>query len=287
MLKKLSVFIVFVVFIFFGSSVFAIEVPKPPVAPVAPKPPQFPPQAPQPPVAPEPPQFSGDFEVPEVPGLRVRVFSHPPKPIPSATPVASSNPALVCGLSDPDSSFVALPTSWHLKIGAIPYRLNVKSVPSGVSGSNLNTIVTAGFSQYSQATGNRVVFSRGADTSVNKSRYDGQNVVAWNRLSQGTLGITYVWYWPSTGEVAEVDTIMNTRYKWSWSNSNVCADSGSYDAQNIMTHELGHWLGLNDHYDSALHKDLTMYGYGATQETKKNTLTSGDKTGVLNIYSPL
>ena len=256
-------------------------------------------ERPEAPRAPEPPQVSGDFEVPEVPGLRVRVFAHPPKPTPppkpgttpkptpTPSPVPVENTSLVCGLLDPDTQNVVTPAGWHIIPGSITYRLNAASVPASVGGSNLDAIVQNGFSQYNQATGGKVSFSRGANTNVNRSRFDGQNVVTWGRLGAGSLGITYVWYYPSSGNLAEVDTVMNSRYKWSLSNQDACADNKTYDAKNIMTHELGHWMGLDDMYNVGTHGDATMYGYGSLGEIKKNTLTTGDQIGVSNIYSGL
>ena len=82
---------------------------------------------------------------------------------------------------------------------------------------------------------------------------------------------------------------MNRRTSWGWSDPSdwpdgqTCALDGVYDAQNILTHELGHTMGLDDHYD-APYENNTMYGYGSRTETKKNTLTTGDITGVSKLY---
>jgi len=73
--------------------------------------------------------------------------------------------------------------------------------------------------------------------------------------------------------------------KWAWAPyiGDCSGTAGAYDIQNIMTHENGHWLGLNDLY-SATDKDLTMYGYGMTGELKKDTLGLGDILGINTIY---
>jgi len=124
---------------------------------------------------------------------------------------------------------------------------------------------------------------RGVDTTVSRQAYDGQNVIAWGRTSGTALGVTYVRYYPDTGQVVDVDTIMNKKYQWSWYDSNVCAWQGAYDAEDILTHELGHWVGLNDEY-TAEYIENTMYGYGAKGEVKKDTLTTGDVSGAAVIY---
>ena len=86
---------------------------------------------------------------------------------------------------------------------------------------------------------------------------------------------------------------MNSRVTWTWKNpstllppltvDNSCGDLKKYDAQDILTHEIGHWLGLDDIYDST-QKDLTMYGYGRKGELKKNTLETGDILGIQSLY---
>lgn len=286
--KKFGILTLAIVSLLFVSPSFAAirpQVPTSPPKPVAPE-------------VPAPPDLSGVYEVPERPGMKVRVFAHPAKPTPPPKPGASPSPSatpspsaavlnsLVCGLTDPDSTSVTGKAGWKIPPGNWNYLLNLGSVPSSVGSNNLDTIVKSGFNQYTTASGNKVIFVRGANTTVNRARLDGRNIITWARTSNGTLGVTYVWYYPSTGLTVEIDTIMNNRYKWTWSNSNACADNATYDAQNIMTHELGHWLGLNDEYDAGNFGNNTMYGYGAIQEVKKNTLTSGDISGIGFIYSP-
>lgn len=288
MLRKITVLLFVFLFFVLTTPAFSIEKPTPPTAPSAPPAPEVP----------APPDVSGVFNVPERPGMKVRVFAHPPKPTPPAapgrtpkpsaspTPVAAVNNSQVCGLSDPNSNAVVGKAGWKIPSGNWAYQLNLGSVPSTVGQGNLDTIVNSGFGQYKSAASNKVNFVKGINTSVNRARLDGRNIITWGRASSGTLGVTYIWYYPSTGLTAEIDTVMNNRYKWSWSNSNVCADNLTYDAQNIITHELGHWLGLDDEYDSTRFGDNTMFGYGSLGEVKKNTLTSGDISGVASIYLP-
>lgn len=286
MFRNFALFIFVISFFIFIQTSYALEKPLSPT----------PPPRPGSPEVPAPPDVSGVYEVPERPGMKVRVFSHPARPTPPPKPGGSSSPtptpvpsasvlnSLACGLSDPDSASVVASAGWKIPSGNWTYLLNSGSVPQTVGQNNLETIVRAGFSQYASASGSLVNFVRGANTSTNRARFDGKNIISWGRASSGTLGVTYVWYYPQTGLAVEIDTIMNNRYKWSWSNSNVCADNSTYDAQNIMTHELGHWLGLNDEYDAGAFSNNTMYGYGSINEVKKNTLTSGDVSGIQVIY---
>ena len=222
------------------------------------------------------PEQDGTYDEPTAKGIvKVRVIVHKQKP------VVTQN-LLVCDLADPDSTAQVSAAGWHLPANWT-YNLNVSSVPSTVGSANLATIASNVFSDWQGAACHQVSFLRGSNTTVDRSRYDGRNVVAWGKTSGSSLGVTYIRYFISDGLVVDVDTIMNKRVPWSWSNSNTCANSNSYDAENILTHEIGHWMGLDDHYDGA-YVDNTMFGYGSKGEVKKNTLTTGDIAGVSAIY---
>jgi hypothetical protein len=231
------------------------------------------------------PEQDGTYDVPGRPELKVRVFVHNPK----AKPEPIVSPALTCGLSDPNSDAIVDPGGWYLPKGTWVYRLNTNSVPFSVGSGNLSNIAQLGFSAWSDAISNKVTFTAGSPTSATRANLDGQNIIAWGRTSGSALAVTYTWYYTSgllKGQVAEVDTIMNLKFNWSWTPfnlKNLCASTNSYDAQDILTHELGHWVGLNDEYTSA-YTDNTMYGYGSKAEVKKDTLTTGDASGVSAIY---
>lgn len=234
------------------------------------------------------PQINGDYPDPEHPGIRVRVFVHQPnngyhggggKPTPTPAPTTCS---------DDNSTSVVNPAGWQLPTGNWTYRLNLSSVPS--SNIDLQTITSAAFGEWENAVSSstsKPIFQHGDPTTVDKSAYDGQNVIAWGRTQGTALAVTYVRYDTSTNEVVDVDTIMNKKFAWSWTPyntaTNYCGQQNSYDAQDILTHELGHWMGLDDEYDAS-YANNTMYGYGATDEIKKDTLTTGDISGVNSIY---
>jgi len=120
------------------------------------------------------------------------------------------------------------------------------------------------------------VFSYKGTTSRTAGRYDGYNVISWGYYGSGVIAVTYIWY--SGSRILETDTRMNTYYRWSLS-----GEAGKMDVQNIMTHEFGHWCGLDDLYND---KDywLTMYGYASYGETYKRTLGLGDTLGLQAVY---
>jgi hypothetical protein len=223
------------------------------------------------------PEENGIYDVPNHPDLKVRVFVHKAKPSPQP------QPTYVCNLDDNDSSAVVGSAGWKLPSNWT-YNLNLGSVPSSVGSNNLPTISGNAFAQWTNVLNDKVSIIRGSDTKINKKGLDGKNIITWGSASGSALGVTYIWYNPTTEEVRELDTIMNQNFFWKWSNGvSTCAYINSYDAQDIMTHELGHWFGLDDEYTSA-YTNNTMYGYGSTGDAKADTLTTGDILGVQAIY---
>lgn len=225
------------------------------------------------------PEKNGDYSDPKNKKLRVRVFVHEPRGAKKVPPVVSN----LC--SDQDSLATVSATPWHLPSN-VTYRLNVSSISSFIGSNNIASISANAFNVWQEAVLGKVNFARGNNTFTARSANDGQNIIAWGRTNSSTLGVTYIRYYIATGLVVDVDTIMNKRVSWSWTDpaSSACSIyPNTYDTQNILTHEIGHWLGLNDHYNAS-YADATMYGYGSKGETKKNTLTTGDKANLNIIY---
>ncbi len=223
------------------------------------------------------PEVSGDYAIRGRSDLRVRVFVHGPKAGNHNTPVTSA----IC--EDNRSDAVVGWAGWKLPNSDVKYKINQSSAPSSVRNS-VPTFVANSFSKWvngitldSTTSAKPNLVSDGL-TSISRSRFDGQNIIAWGRTSGRTLGVTYIWYYTATGLVAEVDTIMNNRISW-----NLSCSTDSYNAENIMIHELGHWFGLDDEYDSPFVEN-TMFGYGSKAEVKKISPENGDISGLNNIY---
>lgn len=123
----------------------------------------------------------------------------------------------------------------------------------------------------------------GVPSSFGTDTANGPNEIAWISFAQyglpaNAIAVTAVWVFTGTRIIAEVDMAFNNDLPWSADGT-----AGTYDAQNIATHEAGHWLMLGDLYNKPA-KEQTMYGYGALGETKKRDLESGDIAGILAIY---
>ncbi len=134
------------------------------------------------------------------------------------------------------------------------------------------------------------------NAELNRYIADMQNVVGWKDLGNtNAIAITYIWYNTLTRELVDVDTALNSNVAYAWWQNSIDGDpdkatwtegqSSAYDVdiQNIMTHEAGHWLVLDDLYQKPANSQ-TMYGISAQFELKKRSLESGDIAGIQRIY---
>jgi len=136
----------------------------------------------------------------------------------------------------------------------------------------------AGGTTWSNA-GSAFTFNCLGTTGNTGPTYDGYNVIWLDNLGNGgTIAANYYWYNRRTKIVSENDIIFNNYYAWSTS-----GEAGKMDVQNIITHEMGHCLILNDLYKS-YQGEMTMYGYASYGETRKQSLEFGDVDGIKAIY---
>ena len=119
----------------------------------------------------------------------------------------------------------------------------------------------------------------------NNGAYREYNTISFGSYNNsGVIAITTVWGYftgpRSQREIVEAHILMNDDYDWD--------DADTYgdtvmDLQNVLTHELGHWAGMGDLYESTATEE-TMYGYSENGETKKRDLYFGDITGIKKLY---
>lgn len=107
-------------------------------------------------------------------------------------------------------------------------------------------------------------------------KYDGTNVTDFGKLGKA-LGVSYVWY--TSTRIREVDMRLNSEYMW----TNIPKATKRYMVKNVVTHETGHHLGLDDLADP--HQSLTMFGVIGKGELRKTTLGRGDVKGA-EVLSP-
>jgi hypothetical protein len=110
--------------------------------------------------------------------------------------------------------------------------------------------------------------------------YDGENTACWGPIDGpgGAVAVTRFVFWVNTKELIEFDIVFDIADPWSTDGA-----EGTFDIQNVMTHELGHTLVLDD-LRSPKDGALTMHAYTWSGDSVKRTLGSGDILGIQEIY---
>lgn len=97
------------------------------------------------------------------------------------------------------------------------------------------------------------------------------------------FAVTTVWHRRSTGEILDVDMEINERRgPYGICPPEGCLDTRTVDLENVVTHELGHYLGLAHSSEP----DATMYASALAGETIKRDLTADDVAGICAVYPP-
>lgn len=115
-----------------------------------------------------------------------------------------------------------------------------------------------------------------------------------------TNGIGFVEDWPyareaialtttsfnvSSGGLLDADIELNGEYYAFVDGDAGCVEADEQmDVQNVLTHEVGHFLGLDHPPDTPSNASTTMYGSSVPCEILKRTLSDGDVQGLCTIY---
>lgn len=127
------------------------------------------------------------------------------------------------------------------------------------------------------------------DTGASRARTDWQSddvhLVIWDMQgtsgffdspSGGLVAITPVDFVPSTGEILDADIIFNGK-NYAFSTD---LTGGTFDIQNVATHEVGHFVGL----DHSAVVGATMNPFAHTGDTRLRSLEQDDIAGASAIY---
>lgn len=183
------------------------------------------------------------------------------------------------------NAYILLGIKWPTAM--LPLTLYVNDVPTG----SLLSSVSAGAAEWDANTAANL-FTQPIATSdlvAETDRPDIKNEVMFGgRINNdpNIIGVTYTWY-NVRKQIVDFDMVLNN-VDYSWGDFSGVADV--MDVQNIVTHELGHGLGLADlyetnrNYDSTTWPLQTMWGYSWEGDVIKRTLDSGDKAGIQKLY---
>lgn len=174
------------------------------------------------------------------------------------------------------------PVRWHQE--RVTFYLNLESIPSYLERSRVLYIVQQSFATWSKvpssflqfefggSTTQRTQYDRTAEDNVNTVHFETEK---WDD-DPDVLALTKTIYEPKTGEIHDADIRINAvNFHWTTSDSDV-----ENDLQNMLTHEVGHVLGL----EHSEHQEATMYAKSKKGELSKRVLAQDDVNGVSYLY---
>jgi hypothetical protein len=186
--------------------------------------------------------------------------------------------------SDSDSASAYTLAPWDIS-STQDVTLSTRNVPSSVGTGGFGTALNGAISAWEATTDlPSSAFGSVTQSSVRpRQRFDGQNIVGFGHIGSA-VGVTRFYVNTTTDSVIEFDTLLNSNYPWSTagatSETGCTGTPGAFDVQAVLTHELGHPVGL-EHFDNDVQ---TMYPFVATGETRKRTLAAGDTAGANAKY---
>ncbi|MGI8407981.1 MAG: matrixin family metalloprotease [Actinomycetota bacterium] len=174
-----------------------------------------------------------------------------------------------------DPAFTPSSSLWGAEDMPIKWRMHRRSFPRELDNYRTKRVIRKAHRVWPRAqtdcsTSDKVGFSFNYLGPSNRSvKYDGTNLVEFGELD-GPLATNYTWYQGS--EMLEVDLRLNKAYSWT-----PRYGGNRYNIQNVVAHEIGHQIGLEDLGDP--HGALTMFARIFKGETSKLTLGRGDLKG--------
>lgn len=160
----------------------------------------------------------------------------------------------------------------------IPYILHERGSADISDGSDLRALRNS-YASFERVPGASIEFQDMGVTAARRAGYnsadpgDNENAVYWEEdnweFDPNVLAVTLTVYYTDTGQMLDGDIIFNgDKYQWT-----TTGEPGRHDIENTMTHELGHFMGLNHNGANA---EATMYPAASAGETKKRDLHPSD-----------
>ena len=179
----------------------------------------------------------------------------------------------------------------------IRYYVTNRDVP-GVTALQLQTAPDRAFGTWSGVSNVSISTQFGGFVSNNPLVSDGLSVIGFRPMTdpdfERVLGMAFFEYDLTTGVIHSSDVFLNTIFDWSVAQD---GESGRFDVQSVMTHELGHFLGLGH---SVIGETEPASGGGRTVLGKRavmfpiayprgniedRTLEADDIAGISDVYA--
>ena len=156
-----------------------------------------------------------------------------------------------------------------------------------ITGSrSLSTVANASFATWDAVTTANITITRGADTSASTPfGVDNVNILKTNMTAAeyaaggfgDALAVTNIAVSTQTGDIVDADILVNPTVEFS---TDPTTPSNRYDFESVLTHEIGHFLGL-DH--SAI-LSATMFPRVSQGVNGSRVLSSDDIAGLSSLY---
>jgi len=102
------------------------------------------------------------------------------------------------------------------------------------------------------------------------------------KLAESSLAVTVATFETKSGKIVDTDILVNANHPFALLASGPDAPAEDFDIRGVMTHEMGHVLGLGESFDVRM---ATMWPNVARGETHQRDLHEDDETGVETAYA--
>jgi hypothetical protein len=162
----------------------------------------------------------------------------------------------------------------------VPFWISEDGYRPITNGSDIQAVLSA-FHSWEAVSSADVHFAYRGTTAAHIATYDGINMVSFSdnttALPASVIAVTLSYFKTQKAQVVfdESDIIINPAFAFSTS-----GESDKFDIQSILTHEIGHFLGL----DHAAMVSSVMVPFGKTGLLDQRTLQYDDVAAISEIY---
>jgi hypothetical protein len=188
------------------------------------------------------------------------------------------------GLATSASAYnvMTTPGGLELRWTALPMKFTIhQAAANGVSASATQSAIRASYTTWSSVS---CSYFTSKDLGVVNLPQGDENdninthsfLSSWpSSYDNNALGITWTHYDASSGKIFDADAHYNPKYTWSTTGS-----LSAIDVQSVVTHEIGHQLGLDHSND----QNATMFYATGNGDTSQRSLAADDLAGLCHLY---